>query len=79
MCDVDLRKAEDGQRAWLDRHISDNLGTREALLKCSEKLGLGDDIYRMITNVPYGSILNLGILDFEQIQVLDLAYCVLME
>lgn len=65
---------EEKQRKWLEAEITDSLNTKNSLIKCSKQLGYGTDIYKMITNSSFEAIINLKILNYEQIQVLDIIY-----
>lgn len=65
---------EEKQRAWLNEEITDSLNTKESLIKCSEQLGYGTDIYKMIVNSSFEDIINLKIINYEQVQVLDIVY-----
>ena len=66
--------SEEDQRAWLETEVNDDIGTKEALELCSEKMGFEKDIYKMIIQSSFQEIVDLNILSYEQIQVLDIVW-----
>lgn len=66
--------SEEEQREWLEKEITDDLGTKRALELCSEKMGFAKGIYAMMTHSSFEDIVEQNILDYEQIQVADIVY-----
>ena len=66
--------SEENQRAWLEKEVNDNMGTKEAFELCSEKMGFEKDIYKMIIQSSFQEIVDLNILSYDQIQVLDIVW-----